>query len=96
MHVEIHPNAELELFEAAVHYESERAGLGIDSLDVIDKAKWRICEAPYAWPETVKGTRKFVVQEFPYVLQYRVQGTVILIVAVSHQKRRPGYWKDRI
>ena len=41
--------------------------------------------------------RKFLIKSFPYVLYYteHPQGT-ILILAIAHGKREPGYWMERI
>ena len=40
--------------------------------------------------------RRLLVKRFPYQLIYRVEGDEIVIYAVAHQKRRPGYWRKRI
>ena len=38
--------------------------------------------------------RRLLVKRFPYQLIYRVEGDEIVIYAVAHQARRPGYcWK---
>ena len=38
---------------------------------------------------------KFVLQRFPFNVFYRPGPTEIEIIAVAHQKRRPGYWSNR-
>ena len=35
------------------------------------------------------------VKRFPFRIVFRVVENRILVVAVAHAKRRPGYWKDR-
>jgi plasmid stabilization system protein ParE len=35
------------------------------------------------------------LRRFPYLLYYEVIGDIIHIVAVAHEKRKPGYWKRR-
>lgn len=37
-------------------------------------------------------TRRAVV---PYHVVYRIRPGEIVVVAVAHMKRRPGYWKSR-
>jgi hypothetical protein len=37
-----------------------------------------------------------VLAKFPYSVIYKEKDEVILIVAVAHAKRRPGYWRGRI
>lgn len=41
------------------------------------------------------GTRRIVLPRFPYSVVYEVHADHIVIVAVAHQRRRPGYWRDR-
>ncbi len=41
------------------------------------------------------GIRWMPLKVFPYTLHYRVDGEVIRVFAVAHQKRRPGYWLKR-
>ena len=64
------------------------------------------------WPETVTdGTlplyrqvvqdrepmvRSKGVSNFPYRVVYFVQGDLLMIAAVAHAKRRPGYWRERV
>jgi hypothetical protein len=40
-------------------------------------------------------TRRALVARFPYQVVYRIRPGEIVIVAVAHLKRRPGYWKNR-
>jgi hypothetical protein len=47
------------------------------------------------FPLADHGTRKFVLQRFPFNIFYLSRETEIVVVAVAHQKRRPGYWSSR-
>lgn len=96
MHFIVHPEAEVDIFNGAVYYESEQIGLGIAFLNAIASAKASISYMPGAWIEVGRGIRKFVMKEFPYSIFYRVNKEQIFIIAVAHQKRRPGYWENRI
>jgi hypothetical protein len=53
---------------------------------------------PEAWPVWPGRTdvRPRVLQRFPYSIIYLVERNEIVIVAVAHHKRRPGYWLDRL
>jgi plasmid stabilization system protein ParE len=42
-----------------------------------------------------RGERGLMVRRFPYQLIYYVRSDDIVLVAVAHTKRRPGYWKRR-
>jgi hypothetical protein len=36
------------------------------------------------------------MRDFPYSVIFQEKGEAILIIAVAHAKRRPGYWKARV
>ena len=96
-----HPQARAGLREAAFWYDDERAGLGTDFYDAVDEAIAYIRDCPEAapvfpgWDEepTIRSKR---VRTFPYRVIYYVTGTTIMIVAYSHNRRRPGYWQHRL
>ncbi|AUX43028.1 uncharacterized protein SOCE26_044680 [Sorangium cellulosum] len=55
----------------------------------------RIAEAPEQGPELEPGVRRLTLQRFPYGLLYVVEPDRILVLAVMHLRRRPGYWRGR-
>ena len=50
---------------------------------------------PLAWPPHLKGTRRVLLDKFRYAVVYRVHADELLVIAVMHQARRPGYWRAR-
>src|SRR5216684_275553 len=95
MKVRLHPEARAELREARKWY-FERSPLSATAFaHAVDNAVSQIVEAPNRYPMAEHGTRKFVLQRFPFNVFYRQDETGIVIVAVAHQKRHPGYWSDR-
>ena len=54
-----------------------------------------ILEDPNRWLKLTSSERKYVFPRFPFNLIYRVKMDTVEVVAVAHQKRRPGYWKKR-
>jgi hypothetical protein len=61
-----------------------------------ERALALIQEHPETWPTYVLGTRRFILNRFPYSLVYKTDGTQSLIVAIAHAKRKPGYWTSRV
>lgn len=53
----------------------------------------RIGHDPYQFPRYLFGTRRFLLRRFPYAIVYDVEPIVVL--AVAHQRARPGYWQVR-
>jgi len=90
------PEAEEEMYEAAKYYESQASGLGIDYLSEVERAATSITESPKAWPKLEGELRRRLVRRFPFGILYFIETDKIVIVAVAHLKRRPGYWKKRI
>ncbi|SRR5216683_1558088 len=55
-----------------------------------------ISQAPGRWPKHLHGTRRFVLHHFPFSIIYLDEPDVVSILAVAHNKRKPGYWKPRL
>jgi plasmid stabilization system protein ParE len=83
--------------EAAARWYAERSpSAALAFSDEIDLAESAIVQSPEAWPAYDHGTRRYLLRRFPYSVVYRVESTRVLLVAVAHAKRRPGYRKSRV
>ena len=51
--------------------------------------------APETWPRHHHGTHRFLLRRFPYEVVYKIYTELVLIIAVAHCKRKPGYWRQR-
>ena len=83
------------MVEAARFYERRRAGLGFDFLAEVERSIARMREYPEAGRPVRAATRRRLLRRFPYGLLYRLDADEIVIVAVMHLRRRPGYWRNR-
>jgi plasmid stabilization system protein ParE len=92
----LHPDADVELNEAARYYESRKAGLGLDLLGEVERAFDQILKNPEASRRIGRRVRRKPLWRFPYNLIYAVYPERIRIVAFAHQKRRPFYWRKRL
>jgi len=88
--------AEIEMFEAAVFYETQVEKLGIDFISAIESAVFDISENPEIYPIIGNGVRRCLLPRFPYSILYKIDPDEIIIIAIMHQKRRPNYWVDRL
>jgi plasmid stabilization system protein ParE len=87
----------LEETEAAARWYAERSGsAAVGFANEIDPALAAIEQHPEAWPTYHHGTRRYLLRRYPYSVVYRIESARILIVAVAHGRRRPGYWKSRV
>ena len=91
-----HPAALDELIQAAEYYELRVGSLGDRFLDEIAAAVADVSEAPDRWPYFLLNTRRRLLESFPYVIVYLVDTEGVFILAVTHQRRKPGYWKKRL
>jgi toxin ParE1/3/4 len=92
------PEAEDELDNQMGYYESERPGLDREFLNEIIRGIGKIIDQPEAWPMAYyKDCRKYPTDRFLFkiVYKYYESRSQILIVAIAHGKRKPGYWKAR-
>jgi len=91
-----HEDANLELNDAARYYEKITVGLGLSFLDAVEDAVDKILENPKSYQLVGGEIRRKPLARFPYSLLYVTEPDHIRIVAVAHQKRRPGYWDYRL
>ncbi len=98
MNIRIRDEAEAELEDAFDYYQRKRDGLGHKFLDDYLHGVQQIAGAPHRWPydRASKVARRYRLDHFPYNLIYRVLPDHCMIIAVAHQRRRPGYWRDRL
>ena len=88
--------AEEEMTEAALFYDAASRQLGSDFLNDIQKAIDRVREFPQVGEAIASGLRRTLLQRFPFSLIYALDENVIVVVAVAHHGRRPGYWQSQV
>ncbi len=96
MRYDFHPEARLEYREAAVFYDARRPGLGAAFTIEIEAAIQKILEAPECWRFVEQDVRRCLAHRFPYGILYTIEESFILIIAVAHGSREPGYWRHRL
>jgi toxin ParE1/3/4 len=94
--VEFHPEA-IEEARAARRWYAERSRLAAEAFQAeLDRAVLWIGDAPSRWPHHSSSTRRFVMHRYPFSVVYFELERSVLVLAVAHAKRRPGYWQDRL
>lgn len=95
MRVRFHPAAAAEVERAQAWYEERSVLAAAGFLQELTRAIQRIRVAPERYPEAEHGTRRIVLEQYPFTAFYLMRPEEIFVIAVAHQKRRPGYWADR-
>lgn len=94
--VEFHPQARREFDQEIDFYNQRVPGLGDEFGAAVKEASRKIQADPLRFPIRRHQTRRALVRRFPYSVFYREDAVRILIVAVAHGARRPGYWHERL
>jgi len=85
-----------EIREASDYYAAISPDLGRAFRRELRQLMRLVTTMPLAWPESAEGTRKCLLTRFPYLVIYAPLPDELLVLAVGHQHRRPGYWRDRV
>lgn len=93
--VDFTSEAEQEAADAGSFYRErdERAGERFEQAFV--RAIVHVAESPESGFEVEPGIRRWLLESFPYAILYEVAPDSVLVLAVMHTRRRPGYWRGR-
>lgn len=96
MNVSLQPEAVAELEEAASFY-ADRAHkeLGLAFIAEFERSIKLLSERPELGALWRGTARRLPLRRFPYSVIYRLIDGTIQVLAIAHQRRRPGYWKKR-
>jgi plasmid stabilization system protein ParE len=84
------------MIAAAVWYEARQAHLGRRFLAAVEDAFNRIQVNPELHRVIEADMRRCVARPFPYGVVFRKDEDQIVVIAVMHMHREPGYWVDRV
>jgi plasmid stabilization system protein ParE len=90
------PEAELDIAEAYVWYESRRIGLGEEFLGSVDAAIERICRHPLIYPIVHEAYRRALIRRFPYAVFFEPTESSVTVYALFHTSRDPQKWRQRL
>ena len=88
--------AEEELQLAAQYYEQMQPGLGRALIVEVRRTRDLISEYPLSAPMVRGDVRIRSIARFPYRIYYRARPDEIVVIAIGHRRRRPGFWQSRI
>jgi plasmid stabilization system protein ParE len=99
--VRFEDEADAEYRLAGRWYEERREHLGIEFFDAVDATIDQIVEMPDAGALVPRippnlPVRRRAVTRFPYHVVYTAITTEVRILAIAHDRRKPGYWQRRL
>jgi toxin ParE1/3/4 len=97
MKLRFHRRAVEEIDDEVDYHESCQPGLGAALEDEIDAVLDVSLQHPEAAPKwKVRADRRVaVLDRFPFTLPYQITEQGVIILALAHTSRRPGYWSRR-
>lgn len=94
--VSFHRRASREMVQAEAWYRERSSESAEKFLAAIDAAVTRIKHDPESFAVEYRRCRTVSVSGYHYKLIFEpIDDQRVLILAVAHTSRRPGYWKDR-
>lgn len=96
MNIRLLAPAQAELDEAIAWYAEQAPGLGETFLIETLKAMKLVEQFPQAWHPLTPQIRRCRLRRFPYSVIYAQDGADIFVLAIAHQHRKPGYWRNRL
>lgn len=93
--IELSDAAELDLDKSYQYYYEDSPKIAAKFYKRINLGFENIKQNPNSFPFAHKDIRKLVVEKFPFVIYYRIDNTVIKVIAIFHTSRNPEIWNER-
>ncbi len=96
MKIGFHPEALKDVSDTTVFYVDRSGALGQAFLSDVETTLETLVRNPRIGKEVHVDVRAFPLRRFPYWIYYLLDGETLVVVAVSHEKRLPNHWIDRL
>jgi len=78
------------------YYNAGNPRAAIQFRQAVEAAVSRAASFPNAGSPMRYQARRVLVRRFPFSIMYRLEGDEIVIYALAHHAREPGYWEPRL
>lgn len=101
MLVRFEDEARVEYRESGRWYEARVTGLGLQFFDEVDATLRQVIAFPKTGSRVPRvpsdlPVRRLAVKRFPYHVIYLETADALRVLAIAHDRRRPGYWRERL
>jgi len=93
--VAYHPAAQAELEAEVLYCEGERRNAGSHARADISESVLLVQKYSAIGRKGRSGARQVVTRRYRFVVHYELLDDQIVVFAVAHPKRQPGYWHSR-
>lgn len=87
--------ANSDLKKAVAYYSKVEPSLGLDFAEDVERALAYLRSDPKAFPKVRNEVRHTTLSRFPYNLFFTIGENEVLVLAISHFRKRPGYRAGR-
>ncbi|HSP62239.1 MAG TPA: hypothetical protein VLQ90_04585, partial [Pyrinomonadaceae bacterium] len=84
-----------EFDSAALRYDLQRAGLGMQFISEINRVIDLASTYPERFPIKHLEIRCAQARRFPYFVYFRSETTRVVVLSVFHARRNPTIWQER-
>ena len=88
--------ARAEFLAEVAYYSQAAPGRGARFAAAVEEATARALTFPLSGSPLEPNLRRVVVKNFPFSVVYGPEADGILVLAIAHHSRRPGYWRSRV
>jgi len=88
--------ARLEFLAEVAYYSEAKPGLGERFAAAVEEATAMALLFPHAGSPSASNTRRVFTKGFPFSIIYRPKRNGIVVFAVAHNAREPGYWRSQV
>jgi toxin ParE2 len=93
--VRFHPEDEQEYLSSLAWYKERSPAASFDFESEFQRAMSAIAETPNRWPIYFSPYRRYFLHQFPFAIVYSASQDEVLVLAVAHGHRKPGYGRKR-
>jgi plasmid stabilization system protein ParE len=90
-----HPDVNIDIKGSYEWYEEKSKGLGERFISELEHAYEAIGYFPQTWSPFEHGFHRYILPRFPFSVIYKDTSDIVYVLAVMHNSRKPGYWKER-
>lgn len=95
--LELVESAEDEFYDILEYYKEFDPALPYDFLLEFEQATQRLIKFPNSGHPYLHQTKRILLERFPHAIVYKYYPEgVIVVFAIMHPKREPGYWEERL
>lgn len=91
----LHEAADAEALEAYEWYAQRDSMAAEGFRSELRDAMDRIAEKPELAPPFEGDVRRSLLNGYPYGVLYEVGPDAVMVIAIMHLRREPGYWRSR-